>query len=283
MRLSRFVVALVPVSLLVPGLAVGEPKECISSYESSQELRVEGKLREVRPALKRCQQSDCSRAIRKDCSTWAAEVDRSIPSLSVTVVDASGSEIKGARLLLDGAPAALEGGVIEVNPGAHVVRAESEGKVASEERVTAVLNGKKQAVKIRLASVPTAASSSSEPAAVSADVPRRKVPTATWVAAGVAGVGFLAGAYFFSSARSGEDDLKGRGCAPGCPASDVDVVRRDRLLTYVGLGVGVGALGAAAAFYFLRPRPPESARWGPQLDVAAGPSAVVGSLTWGLQ
>ncbi|MGH7280149.1 MAG: hypothetical protein ACRELY_01375, partial [Polyangiaceae bacterium] len=61
----------------------------------------------------------------------------------------------------------------------------------------------------------------------------------------VAGIGV--GVFFYVSAKSDIDDLKGS-CAPFCNSSQVDPIQTEIIVSDVALGVGVVA--AAAAVYF---------------------------------
>jgi hypothetical protein len=86
--------------------------------------------------------------------------------------------------------------------------------------------------------------------------------TIAYVVGGVGVVGLVAGTAFFFSYKSNNDDAKaicptGNDCEPGSAqrhAELLDDARTARTLTYVGWGVGVAALGGAAALYFTAPK-----------------------------
>jgi hypothetical protein len=87
--------------------------------------------------------------------------------------------------------------------------------------------------------------------------------TVAVVAAGVGVVGVALGTVFFVQYNSKNSDAKdvcpsGTDCEPGSAAlhaSLVDDAKSARTLTYVGWGVGAGALIGAAALYFTAPKP----------------------------
>lgn len=133
---------------------------------------------------------------------------------------------------------------------------------------------------------------------VSGDIALSPQPSAgTWstqktvavVAGGVGVVGAAVGTVFFLSYKSKNDDAKAV-CAGSadCPegsaaqhASLVDDARSARTLTYVGWGVGVAGLGAAAVLYFTAPKgeQPQTARTSPWIAPVVGPGHVGASIT----
>jgi hypothetical protein len=130
-RLS--VAALAALSTLAPSpraLADGPGGElvraCIASSTNGQTLRNQGKLVAARDEMIACARDACPAIVRSHCARWLTEIDAAIPSVVVRAVDASGADMIGAKLAIDGRAVKLDGQAVRLDPGPHTVAIESD-------------------------------------------------------------------------------------------------------------------------------------------------------------
>ncbi|HWO10355.1 MAG TPA: hypothetical protein VNN80_12770, partial [Polyangiaceae bacterium] len=57
--------------------------ECARAYESSQESRAAGQLKDTIEKLAVCARPECPGFVQKDCSRWLEEVEGELPSVLV--------------------------------------------------------------------------------------------------------------------------------------------------------------------------------------------------------
>jgi tetratricopeptide (TPR) repeat protein len=162
----------------------------------------------------------------REASGLSAQLAPRVPRVSL---QADGAP--APRVLVDGAPAALEAGVIYADPGHHVIRVEADGARPVEVTVR-LAEGDRKTLVVSL-----------EPLVAS-----RGAPTASWVLGGV-GLATLAPAFvFWGLGRAEASDLEDAcgGELAACPASRDDEVDAARRKTTTGI-VLFGAAGAAVA------------------------------------
>src|SRR5262245_60043096 len=101
-----------------------EKERCASAAERAQVLRDEGKLKDARESLLVCVQPACPPAVRTSCEPWLESVERAMPTIVLAARDASGAEITGVRVEIDGMVATdrLDGKAIAIDPGQHAFR-----------------------------------------------------------------------------------------------------------------------------------------------------------------
>jgi hypothetical protein len=234
---------------------------CAAAYEQAQELRLDGKLRAAREQLVVCSQPTCPKAAVVDCARWLAEVDAELPTLVLSVVGPAGEPLTGARVRIDGEPAAT-GAVLVVDPGPHVLYAEAPGYIPSESRVVLPARERRPVV---LALAALSPPSELAPAAPSASSPAP--PASRGLAApllGAAGLTALAAAsYFWLEGLSARGDVAS--CAPRCDPTFYDgrasTARTDFAIGDVLGVVGVAALGVSAWLFFGAKGPAAVAAW----------------------
>ena len=246
-----------------PRAARADDKQvCLSTYVRAQELRKDERLRAAREAMLACAQTACPPAIAQDCGRWLTEVEGSIPTVVLSLVDRAGQDRSDVRVRLDGAPLVerLDGKALEVDPGEHVFRFETSGEAPIEQRVVVRQGERDRPIRVEL---PRA---SAAPALAPSSAAARPIPLATWVVGGVGVAALGVSAAFGASALWGSPGWTGlRSCKPTCNPADVDAVDRKLRIADVALGVGVVALGAAAVFYVTRPSegPPQTVALAP--------------------
>jgi hypothetical protein len=220
---------------LAPASAAAESKqECAASYVAGQVARKEGRLRDARAKFAVCASAACPAALQRDCKPWSGQLDGEIPTLAVTVVDATGGELSTAAVTIDDTalPAA---GAVALDPGDHVVRVEASKLKPSEQRVTLAV-GERRQLRVRLGAA--------EPVAAAPD--RRATPIAPIVlgAIGAVGLGVFAGLGATGNAK--RSDLDALGCKPHCQPSDVSAAKSLYLGADIALGVGLASIAGGA-------------------------------------
>lgn len=243
------------VSLAPVARAASKKEECISAFDNGQRARREGHLKQAHEALLVCAQSDCPTVIRADCSDVLRQVDGAQPTVVFGAADASGKDLTDVVVELDGKPlvTSLDGRAIEVDPGKltfvfkhapwEPVSVEVVIKEAEKTRNVRATLGPKAA--------PEAATKPVAPLATTEEPKRSVAGYAVPGALGVLGLGALAFAGITRlGAGSDADDLKSR-CGPTCPESERDDLSSTLVRANVGLGIGIGALVAAAATWFI--------------------------------
>jgi len=214
-----------------------ETKEaCVDAHERGQRLDLAGKLRAARETFMSCAQEACPLLVRRECTELAEGVAQRQPSVLVTVL-ADGAETLDARLSLDGDEVVLSGRPLDVDPGAHVLRAALPDGRAAQQRLT-IRAGEQQRVTLTVPPRPPARE------------PRVGPPVAAFVSSGVAALGVGSFVVFGIAGRSLESD-RAHGCAHACTETDLAPVRRDYLIADISLSVGVVAAGIAT-WLFLR-------------------------------
>lgn len=99
---------------------------CVDANTSGQSLRLDGKLSAAREQLRACNDARCPAIVREDCAARLEELDRAQPTLAFDAQGAAGSDVTVA--IDGGAPVALTGAEIAVDPGEHVFVFEAQGR-----------------------------------------------------------------------------------------------------------------------------------------------------------
>jgi hypothetical protein len=231
--------------LLAPSVrAEGDAvRACIAASTDGQGLRQKGQLLAAREQMIACARDACPSIVRSHCARWLGEIDAAIPSIVVRAEDASGRDVLGARLAIDGRPATLDGKPVRLDPGPHVVAVEVQGGSRKEEQVLVVEGEASRRVTIRMPDRPAA----SPPLAREPSVVRRHVPTGAWVL-GAAGVVSLGVATYFGIAAGNDLRSLQTTCSPHCSQAATQPGRADAAAFDVLLGVGVAAIVGAVTW-----------------------------------
>jgi hypothetical protein len=107
-----------------------ETKEgCVKANGDAQALRIGGKLRAARSLLVECGDPGCPALVRDDCAERLDELERAQPTMVLDVKDASGADVSGVTLTIDGEPLpeTLQGRALPVDPGEHELVLTAEG------------------------------------------------------------------------------------------------------------------------------------------------------------
>jgi hypothetical protein len=229
-----------------------EKQACASAAEDAEQLRIDARLLAARERLLRCARAECPAAVRSDCVQWMTEVAAAMPTVVLGARDAGGRDVLSARVSVDGVVVArgLDGKAVEVDPGVHKFRFESDG--AAVEQTVLIREGEKnRAVTTTLDRGPVA---STGPAAASVLPPRRAAPLHasawTWALGGVGLAALGVGAYLELSVDADANQLQ-RSCGHSCSHDQVaPLVLKQQVLAPVAFGVGALSLGLATYALF---------------------------------
>jgi hypothetical protein len=94
---------------------------CTDAASQGQIQRDAQKLVEARNQFLICARQECPNVVRKDCTTWLAQVQASLPTVVPIATDEAGNGLPDVKILMDGKLLLdkAEGGAVEVNPGIH--------------------------------------------------------------------------------------------------------------------------------------------------------------------
>jgi hypothetical protein len=240
-------------------------ERCIDQFEHAQRSRKDGALKKARTEFRACAQAACPAMVRKDCTDALASLSTTIPSIRVTLRDASGAKLESFDLSIDGEVVTATSEAIELDPGEHVLSFDAGGGRSVERRVTLAPGALNVPVVVELGSA--ASKTPREPE------PTTGTPVVVYALSGVAVVG-LAG--FVGFGLSGKSTEK---CKGSCSDSEIDAIHQKYLFADIGLGVAVLSAGLAGYFYLSRPSA-TAARERAWVRVSPGPRAA--SLSGGL-
>jgi hypothetical protein len=215
---------------------------CADAYRSGQTRRKSGALRRAREALVICASDRCPAVMHPDCIRWLTEVEAALPTISFAAKGESGKDITEVRVFVDGEAVAtrLDGKALEIDPGAHTVQFERDGKPTLEQTIVVREGEKARVVSASWAASPDGAAEGEEAVAVQPS----RAPAAAWIfgATGLAGIGA-----FGVLALTGMERRRSleQSCFGTCNQADIDAVKTQFLVADVALGVGVVSLGVA--------------------------------------
>lgn len=232
---------------------------CAQAYESAQENRASGRLRETRNRLSYCAQDACPDFVKSDCSRWLEEVERELPSVIVSAPDVAEAEKAAIVVKLDGevVDEALTGSALSLDPGAHELSLERPGRAPVQRTILAQQGVQDRPVTIHL----TSGAADSGP---SDSGSLRPLAYAAW---GVGAVGLGVFSVLGTLARADKRALQ-EDCSEGvnldpsasnppgvCYAAHwderEDTYKLEEVLADIGLITGIAGAAAGTAFFIL--------------------------------
>lgn len=275
-RLSLVAAVLVPSRALAEP-AAGDPESaCIAAYESSQEARAAGALLVARGQAFECASSSCPAFIQKDCSAWIDELEAEVPTVSFDVQ--SGGErlervrvFDGERLVVDG----VGGAAVELDPGAHSLRFEAEGREPVTRSVQIERGRKNQRLDVELPA-PPAPVELRLPPPVPPPVDSETTSPVPYVLGGI-GVAGLVGFGVLGVTGLSEEAALDRRCAPHCSQDELRGLRTRYLLADISLGVGVAGL-LTGGYFLLSPSSSDKGAKAPSVVVQASPRGAMATV-----
>jgi hypothetical protein len=269
-----FVVAavLAPAPVLAEPVASDPESACIGAYETLQEARAGGALLTARAQAFECSSSVCPAFIQKDCSAWLDEIEAEMPTVTFDVRSGGKSltrvrVLEGERVLADG----LGGAPVELDPGAHSLRFEAEGREPATRSFDVERGRKNQRLAVEL---PAPAAAAAPPAPSPQPPPPQPAPpvesegsTVAYVVGGIGIAGIAGFAILGATGLSQEASLDQR-CAPHCSEAELRALRNRYLLADVSLGVGIAGLFVGGYLLF-SPSPNDRSAKAPSVVVQA--------------
>ena len=226
-----------------------EKKQCVTDYVAGQRSRNARDFVTAKKHFLACAQVQCHANIRKDCATWLSEVGQDSSSI-VIAAQYKGIDVTAVRVYLDEnlLTDGLDGRALEVNPGKHTLRFESDTYEKSEQVVLIREGERNRGVAVSLRKIGEGSSDSNKSYATY----RKDVPVLSYIlgGVGVAGVGMFAG--FGLKGMNGKSELDRLACKPNCDATKTASIKRDFVVADVGLAIGIASLGTAAILLFTR-------------------------------
>lgn len=203
--------------------------QCISAAEDGQRLRRGARLRAARDAFIACAREACPGAIARDCKRWLDEVEASLPSVVLRVVDRDGRDVADASVTLDGKPVSPDGRPLHVDPGEHTLVAQRSG-LSTRAPIVVAAGEHDRLVTIRLAERGDSGS----------------VSSLTWVLGGAGILAVSTGVFFWVSGRDDRSELFATcGSTRTCTSEDKDAAQTKLVVGDVLVASGLVALGAA--------------------------------------
>jgi hypothetical protein len=228
--------------------AQAQVQGCIASNNEAADLRSQHHLLAARDGYLACASaSACPAMVREECGQALTELNSTIPTLIIAVVDDQKRDLSGVTLTLDGKALELTGSAVAVDPGSHTLVA-LRGALRAELTVMASESELNRRVELVLAAPPPEAPPPS--LLLAAPIPPARSHTPSYVLGGVAAVAAGSFAVFALSGHAQLSQLAS--CKPYCEESDVHAVQTKYVLADVSLGVSLLALGAAT-YLWLRP------------------------------
>jgi hypothetical protein len=274
--------------------AAPDKDECIAAHGQGQDLQEKGQLADARALFLTCAQSACPAMVQADCTRFAEEVGRLVPSVTFAARDARGGDIPDTSVRLDDKLVTSrldEGKSFEVNPGKHTVRFSHEGKEVVQQVV--INQGERGRVLVATfgaaATAPDAPGApGAPPAPIGTAPPPASRSAAPLVLAGIGGAVVLAGGVLLLVGKSqipSNCSLSSHDCA--APPDDASFGKARSAVGLMNAGGVVGGVGAAAlagglVWYFTQSPAPAArtgqSRWSPWLAPGLAGLSLSGSL-----
>jgi hypothetical protein len=253
-----------------------DKNSCVASYGSSQELRRDQHLGRARDELRSCARAACPALVRSDCIAWLDQVQAEFPTLAIRA-EKDGADVANVKVFVDNEviAARLDGSSLEVEPGEHALRFETDGAPPVSVKLVVREHEKDRLVPVSFVSTPGAIEG-----AAAEQAPRfsRTVPPGSLVLGGVGVAGFVTFGVLALVGKNRESSLETT-CKPNCSQTTIGNVRTDYIAADVALGVGAAALVSAGIWYFVHPRRPYEAPPNPS-GVAVAPGRDGAVLEW---
>jgi hypothetical protein len=221
---------------------------CFDAATEGQSLRDGHRLIEARERFRVCAQDECPVSMKGDCATWLADVEKSLPTVVVSVRNETGTDLTDIVVLIDGRPfiSMLDGKSMPIDPGPHTFRFARAGGDWIERQVVAV-EGEKD---MRISTVFPAPVERAETVRRSTAGPNPRL-TLAWALTGAGGAavatGAVAGLTAVVNRNAAHCDADRR-----CDAGPLSAARTAAAVADVGFVAG-GVLAAAGAALFLLP------------------------------
>jgi hypothetical protein len=278
-------------SIAPPARAEVTKAECVKANANAQTLRIGGRLNEAREKLTLCMDSACPAMVRDDCSQRLDELERGQPTIVFEAKDASGSDVSGVRVTIDGQPLAdkLAGTALRVDPGEHTFTFASEGQEPLTKSFVIHEGEKNRLERIQLHPLPIAGAPASIDHLTVSSAPgmgTQKILGLTAGSLGIAGVavGSIFGILSTSAAsRQTTDCASATNCSHHTEAlSDHGTASTDGAISTAGFIAAGVLLAAGVTLFFTARAPGDSPSHGLLVVPTVGPHTAALSFQWGM-
>lgn len=253
---------------------------CLDNHTQGQQSRRDGKLLESRDSFRACSATGCPSEIIRDCLGWLEEVEKQLPSVSISVM-ADGVSRVDAQVYIDDVLVLekLSGRALDVNPGPHRLRVVLPPFAPFEEQVVFAEGDRFRVLDVKFNSPRGATdplATTTQAATPLDSEPYRPVPIATYVFGGIGIAAAISGGAWGISNVALRSDMEDQ-CSPNCTDKSIDVLKQRALIADISWGVSIVSLATAATIYFLRPE--ESAEQPIAVDVRLLPAGALGTVS----
>jgi hypothetical protein len=137
MKFSWFVACLVGISSLTSAASALDKQACYDMFESGQKQAKKGQMRDAIESFQACGRPECPNTVQPECVKNASELQRTVPTVTLSALDERGKDLFDVRILIDSKLVAskLDGKAIAIDPGRHVIRFEITGREPIQEEV----------------------------------------------------------------------------------------------------------------------------------------------------
>ena len=280
--------SLVTAAVVLSGLLAGprafadDKAACLDASLQAQALRNAHKLVEARVQFQVCAASKCPAVVASDCTTWLAEVEKSLPSVVLSARSGAGKDLVDVKVSLDGKPlvSSLDGQAMPMNAGLHTFHFEGADGTILDQQFVVREGEKNQAVAVVLGPAPPQKPATSPDNPADAGSPSSTWKTAGWVLGGVGIIGLGVGTVFGVVALGN----KSSDCptASTCKDGSLGGLRSEAHVSDIGLIAGGVLLASGAALVLFAPSGTHEASSGlkvaPVLTATGG--AIVAGGSW---
>jgi hypothetical protein len=226
---------------------------CVASYGSSQELRRDQHLGRAREELRSCARAACPALVRGDCVAWLDQVQAEFPTLAIRAVK-DGADVANVKVMVDNEVIAsrLDGSSLEIEPGEHTLRFETEGAPPVFVKLVAREHEKDRLIPVSFVSAPGPGGQQGA-GPEQAQPLSRTVPVGSLVLGGMGVAGLVTFGVLGWVGKNRESSLETT-CKPNCSQTAIGNVRTEYIVADVALGVGAAALVSAGIWYLVHPR-----------------------------
>jgi hypothetical protein len=284
--------ALSTLTVVSPRAAHADAASCTQAHASAQREQKAGRLKSASQQFMACGSDEtCPERVRNDCVERYNAVEKLVPTVILSLTDASGKDVTGAQVYSNDAllTSELDGRAIALEPGRYTFRF----VLPSGEEVKTdalVREGEKnRVVTAKLEAPAEPAATETGPVSTAPTTPTEArdggLPAGFWVASGI-GVAALASFTTFAvMGRRKHEDLAD--CSPDCDASrqdDYDSLKRNYLIADISLGAAAVSFGVATVLFLTsgnKEQPTQTARIArPRVSVVPARSGVGGALVF---
>jgi hypothetical protein len=293
-RVLVAVAALSTVTVVSPRAAHADAASCTQAHAGAQREQKAGRLKAASQQFMACGSDEtCPERVRNDCVERYNAVEKLIPTVIVSLVDASGKDVPSAQVYANDAllTSELDGRAIALEPGRYTFRfvLPSGEEVKTDALVREGEKNRLVTAKLDAPAADTATAAGPASAAPTTPTEARDegLPAGFWVASGI-GVAALASFTTFAvMGRRKHEDLAD--CSPDCNASrqdDYDSLKRNYLIADISLGAAAVSFGVATVLFLTsgkKEQPTQTARASlprPRLSVVPARTGVGGALVF---